>query len=725
MGDIIVDNKIKFILGLHSHQPVGNFDYVFEHGYQVSYLPFLQTLARFPQVQAVLHYSGPLLEWLSDNQPDFFNLIRELIRRGQVEIMGGGHYEPILPVISYDDRVGQLSFMSRYLKKKLGVTIRGAWLTERIWEPHLPVALAETGLEYVTVDDSHFLAAGFDLESLHDYYLSEDENSLLAIFPISERLRYMIPFHEVEEVLEFFRAKASSLPSGSTLVLADDGEKFGMWPGTHDWVYKQGWLEKFFTSLTENKDWLETTTFSKVLDKTPAAGRVYLPAASYLEMGGWTLPAEACERFHALHDRLEAEGSLGDFTPFLRGSFWRNFLIKYPESNWMHKRVNALSQKIHRSLDGKKSNYSQPPEYLRRLWMAQCNCAYWHGIFGGLYLPHLRHAVFKCLLESERLFQKLQKKATRSPVVAEQADIDLDGEPEIKLANHLVSLFIKPNSGGAITELDDLRTGFNLNDTLARRREAYHVQMAAGPETGVETSGHATIHNRRFAEKIEPEAFTYDPYPRYSLREHFFISPPASPEAAACFNPPDIGNFADSRFSHRLSRGPQKASLKLSRCGCLRMPEQPYFTLQLDKTIELAANSNEVLITYRLKNADQQILEAFFAVSFNITVLGPDDPQVGWLTPEAGPGSLKDGFALAGSTGITVYNHRDGVNFSLDFFKPAETLIQYPVSTVSQSESGIDRTYQASCLLPIWPLKLKPGSTGNWKIKMSLTPAKS
>ena len=719
-----MDKKIRFILGLHSHQPVGNFEHVVAHGYKVSYLPFLETLARFPQVKVVLHYSGTLLEWLSDNRPDFFNLLGQLIDRGQVEIMGGGHYEPILPVVSHADRVGQLGYMNRYLKKKLGVGARGAWLTERIWEPHLPVALAEAGLQYVTVDDFHFLAAGFDVEALHDYYLSEDEGSVTGIFPISENLRYMVPFREVEQVLEFFRNKAQSLPDGSTVTLADDGEKFGMWPGTHDWVYTQGWLEKFFAALTENRDWLETTTFSWVLDNIPAAGRIYLPATSYMEMGGWALPAEAGERFHALYERLESEGVLGDFVPFLRGSFWRNFLVKYPESNWMQKRVNALSHRIHQSLSG-PLNLACPPEYLRRLWMAQSNCAYWHGIFGGLYLPHLRHAIYKCLLESENLFLQSQKSSPRSLVDAEEADIDLDGEPEVRLANERISLFIKPDCGGTIVELDDLRTGFNLNDTLARRLEAYHAQMAAGPDQGGETSGHATIHRRQFAEKVEADAFIYDPYPRYSLRQHFFASRPETPESAARLEPPDMGDFADGRFSCRLSRDSQRASLRLCRESCVRVTDGPAVKVHLTKTIELAASSDTILIDYRLKNTGEHPLDAFFAVSFNLTVLGPADPQVGWYTPEAKSGSLEAGALLPESTGITLFNRRQGVDVTLEFVQTADTLIQYPVATISQSESGIDRTYQESCLLPIWRLKLKPGSVSRYNLKMSLIPAKS
>src|SRR5216117_3789964 len=73
------------------------------------------------------------------------------------------------------------------------------WLAERVWEPHLPRVLAQAGVEYVLLDDSHFAQAGLDPDALGGYYLTEDQGVRLRVFPISQRLRYLIPFAEVEE----------------------------------------------------------------------------------------------------------------------------------------------------------------------------------------------------------------------------------------------------------------------------------------------------------------------------------------------------------------------------------------------------------------------------------------------------------------------------------------------------------------------------------------------
>jgi alpha-amylase/alpha-mannosidase (GH57 family) len=88
--------KFQLALLIHAHQPVGNFDDVIERAYQQCYSPFVQVLERHPSIRMGLHYSGALLEWLERAHPEYFEQLRVLVKRGQVEIVGGGFYEPIL-----------------------------------------------------------------------------------------------------------------------------------------------------------------------------------------------------------------------------------------------------------------------------------------------------------------------------------------------------------------------------------------------------------------------------------------------------------------------------------------------------------------------------------------------------------------------------------------------------------------------------------------------------
>ena len=97
--------KIYFIFALHNHQPVGNLSEVLDYNYEKAYRPFLDVVSRFPQIKFSLHNTGILLEWFRQNRPDYLRLLRTLVDRGQVEIMGGGFYDPILPVIRDEDKL--------------------------------------------------------------------------------------------------------------------------------------------------------------------------------------------------------------------------------------------------------------------------------------------------------------------------------------------------------------------------------------------------------------------------------------------------------------------------------------------------------------------------------------------------------------------------------------------------------------------------------------------
>ena len=104
---------VRLILALHNHQPVGNFDGVFEAAYRDSYLPFLEVLEEYPEIPFVLHTSGPLLEWLVERHPEYIARVRALVEAGRVEILGGGFFEPIMTMIPHRDRVGQIRDYSR------------------------------------------------------------------------------------------------------------------------------------------------------------------------------------------------------------------------------------------------------------------------------------------------------------------------------------------------------------------------------------------------------------------------------------------------------------------------------------------------------------------------------------------------------------------------------------------------------------------------------------
>src|SRR5205814_839724 len=103
----LVAPKLYLGIVLHNHQPVGNYGFVIEQVYNDAYLPMLEALERRPGVRVALHNSGPLFDWIRDNRPDYIDRLRAMCARGQIEMVTGGYYEPILPMIPDADKIGQ------------------------------------------------------------------------------------------------------------------------------------------------------------------------------------------------------------------------------------------------------------------------------------------------------------------------------------------------------------------------------------------------------------------------------------------------------------------------------------------------------------------------------------------------------------------------------------------------------------------------------------------
>ena len=181
-------------LAIHNHQPVGNMGFILDEAYRKAYGPFLDVLGQFPDVKAGIHISGYLFRWLLDEKPDYIARLKAMVDRRQVEIISAGMYEPVLAMIPEADARAQLIIHQNLMEETFGTRPTGAWLTERVYEPHIPGVLAKAGIAYTIVDDNHFRMAGFEEDQLYGYYRTEFEGESIAVYPGLERLRYTIPF---------------------------------------------------------------------------------------------------------------------------------------------------------------------------------------------------------------------------------------------------------------------------------------------------------------------------------------------------------------------------------------------------------------------------------------------------------------------------------------------------------------------------------------------------
>jgi len=462
-------NPVGFVFGVHLHQPVGNFDHVFADHLRDVYRPLVERLAERRFFPFTLHISGPLLEWLEAHDAAYLDTIGRLAADGQVELLLAGFYEPVLASLLPADRVEQVAWMREAIHRRFGVAATGLWLTERVWEPDLAAHLADAGVRYVVLDDRHFLVSGFERDQLHAPFWTESGGKRVALFPIDERLRYLIPFRPPAEIGAYLRELRTA---GRPLaVFVDDGEKFGGWPGTKDWVYTRGWLAQFLDcvgALVAAGE-VHLTTPGAALETVRSGGLAYLPTASYREMEAWALPPAAARRLAVLEHELGEARLAGPEGALVRGAHWRNFLVKYPEANRMHKKMLALSALCRARGD--------PPAARRAIGRAQCNDAYWHGVFGGLYLPHLRHAIWRNLALAEGELR------SGEGLVVEWLDLDGDGAEELWIHSGAFSAVVSPERGGVVEEYTVFAQGINYADVLTRRRESYH-EPAPGHTAG-------------------------------------------------------------------------------------------------------------------------------------------------------------------------------------------------------------------------------------------------
>ena len=662
-------DRLTLLLVLHNHQPVGNLPEVFRQTYDSAYLPMVDLLERHPTVRAALHYTGPLLEWLQQEEPSFLMRLEALQASGQVEIMGGALYEPILAVIPDADKQGQLEAMSDRVERLFGRRPTGAWLAERVWEPHLPRYFSRAGLRYTLLDQEHFEKAGLPPESVDGAWLTEDGGELVTLLPGSTDLRYLIPWRGVEEVMAFLwdcRQARKDL-----LVFADDGEKLGGWPGTHRHCYEDGWLERLCVELERGSEWVTTATPASYLEMSPARRRVYIPSATYPEMEDWSLPPGTQQAVRSTREGAEPAG----LEPrFVRLGHWRGFLARYCESNLMLQRGNVISRRVH----------SLPPgpskaEALDQLWRGQCNCPYWHGVFGGIYLYHIRHATFGHLVAADHL----ARAADAAPASYEFADLDADGLEEVRLSTPEQSLFFHP-TGGHLLEWDLPDLPLNLLNTLAR----YHESYSAVPAPAGEVRPRQAFVDHLLTRMATVDDLVHDRWPE---------------SKAVSDHPYRLVASADGPQARLTATHPTAHATEPAEDGW-----------RVSKTFTVEAGQPSLAVGYTLEGSATEGADSWLAVEINLA-LPPGAHALGSL--RLGPGAWGLSEAVAQDEVSEAELGAPGLSIALTVDRPAH-LIQHPLWSAHRTELGEERVYQGTRLALMWPLPHQAGDVWETNVRV-------
>ncbi|MFI5421917.1 MAG: alpha-amylase/4-alpha-glucanotransferase domain-containing protein, partial [Nitrososphaerales archaeon] len=544
----------------------------------------------------------------------------------------------------------------------------GFWLAERAWEPLLPEVLDSANSEYTLVDDIAFESAGMSEGDCFEPYQMESRGKFVAAFPILKKLRYYIPFKSVSLCISYLKAaRKAHLPIA---VYGDDGEKFGAWPTTFDRVYTQGWLDSFFQELTKNVDWLETVKLSEYLKLHPPSKRIYLPACAYSEMMEWSIPMFGRKSRDAKR-RVPLRG------------YWRLFLAKYPESARMYAKMLRVSS----MLSGGNTLESELAQ--RELWKGQCNDAYWHGVFGGLYAPLLRKITYEHLIRAQFLYEKeIMKEKIRV------SESHISGSKEIVVDSTELEIVVSPLYGGSITEIDFKTKSTNVTDTLSRREERYHKNIKKHHDSSIvpQSKKARSIHDSPRSKKGLEALLVYDRYPKFSFLDHIV---PIETKMDSFTNQTydELANLMNSRYEARIQKSNHSVSVILSSRSSLVNGAE----MAISKSIQVGEDQPHLTVNYDL----------------SISPGGSNGSISALFIPEINLGSLADQvFSENYSRAKKVKGHSLQVPYPENEMmvevvadEVTESWI-LPIKTVSQSERGFESILQGVSILPRYEIEL-------------------
>jgi alpha-amylase len=438
----------------------------------------------------------------------------------------------------------------------------------------------------------------------------------------------------------------------------------------------------------------------------------------------WTLPIKARSDFHAISQEF---ANRPDVQRFLRGGHWRAFFSKYPESNLLHKKMLRVSER-HRDLASKRMGEEKSAKYAlaqKHLLRAQCNDAYWHGVFGGIYAPHLRTELWRELIRAESLLDDLRRGRTGG-VHIEQTDLDADGCEELYVTSKSLAALLRPADGGTLISLDFRPSAVTLVNSMQRRPEAYHRRLREASSGA--TSQVASIHDQARSKEDGLERFLrYDRWPRNAFRLLLFSSDKTFKDYEE-LRLEENAALASGSYAV-LENGPTSISLECEvPCPDCAAGGGPVELMRCTKRFSFAAGSKgyHLHCTSRLSCAHTQARAALVGVEMVLNFLAPRE-QNRYFEISSGRHPLGWSAAVSGPeirSRLRVVDEWQNVAATIEAPFAKELWIT-PIETISESEEGFERVYQGSQILAVWPLELAAGKPWTGEISLHVKAARA
>ena len=345
------------------------------------------------------------------------------------------------------------------------------------------------------------------------------------------------------------------------------------------------------------------------------------------------------------------------------------------------------------------------------LWAAQSNDAYWHGVFGGIYLFHFRVANYANLIAAEMLAAP-----DDAPLSVEKTDFNLDSTPELVLSGQPFNLIWDLGRGGTLREWDQRPAHYNLLNLMTRRDEGYHQDLLAATAEGrvvvVGAKAQARASRPDMVRVKEAGIERYliaDWYQRGSFIDHFMRSD-STLEGFYRSAYPEQGDFVILPYEADWKVKGNKATIDLARDGHVWVSEQ-HLPVRVAKRFEVKQGSDTMTVTYSVVNQSEQVLAARFAIETALAFDGGDSLDYCHFALDGGKEQSLS--AVAEHEDVKRYQATTRIrNLCVETeLSTAATLWRFPLETVTLSEAGFERGYQGTVFLQWWTLNLQPGAT--------------
>jgi alpha-amylase len=658
--------KTHLVLGSYNHLPEGTEETVLEETYQTCYRPFLSVLYRFPDIYCSIHYSGSLLRWLEGRHPEFLMLLEEMALRKQIELLGGGFFGPLMPLLSNADRLGQIEYLTTFIRKNFGKRPHGCWMMEYMWEPSLASTLQTSGMDFTFLPVSHFRAAGLGTDSLFAPVFTEDQGRGLAVYPVFDCQMSFQKSMGFADALESIRTVYDLDHPLTVIFMAGEAIK-DLWSSS-EYESPDVYLERTFTAIRKDALSVETVTPARYLRSVRHFRRSYFPSGAterYLS-SGLSVKLQK-ERKRALQ-RLNGDGER-----FLALGGIRQPLLRYEEGTTLY----AKMQYVHLLVGQLRGDKSRKKTAQEDLWRGQCGDAYWYSPGGGIYRLSLREAVYSALIAAEKTTR--QKSSFASGII--QADIDFDGVKEIIYQGTEINAYVHAR-GAVVFELDSLKTSRNLTNVFQRYEE-------------MNTTGSLGPRRRCFLDRFRAFPSKLEDLPNAVVE--------------------DLGTFADAYFTSReLKRTNQE--IYLFREGFVSLGER-----KIPVTVEKAFlfRKTGVTVRYSITNRGSDYLKCQYNCDLNLS------PSIKPAKLSLAAAQKDRSVELDSQVPGEVYGSHKLTLLDLETEEPifvaTDTpcrMLQTPLYNLVDIRGTLERLYQGCAITLEWPLDLAPEAT--WKASVSL-----